>query len=159
MTQAIYDKTKQYYLDKLEILNGKAFYFYLELKNKGLSNYSIRREAWKSNIWNEAKILLKELNIHLYGHLTCEICFTGFYSKKLSSFQLHHDNLKYNWEKVFNPEDTHVVHKMCHLKQLHHRWYIWKCTVGIVKRMSKWEKKNPRTTTRKILTISALNVV
>ncbi len=119
MTQkVVYDKTKQYYLEQLEILNGKAFHFYISRKNKGISDYLIRREAWNSKIWFEAKILFKELNIHLYGHLTCEICFTGFYSRKLSSFQLHHTNLKYNWEKLFDPEDTHVVHKMCHKKQL-----------------------------------------
>lgn len=121
MTQVIYDKTKQYYLDELEIVNGKAFDFYLDLKKKGLSDYLIRREAWKSKIWHEAKILFMELNIHLYGHLTCEICFDGFYSKKISSFQLHHDQLKYNWTNLFNPENTHLVHKMCHKKKLHLR--------------------------------------
>lgn len=119
MTQTpIYDRTKQYYLDQLEILNGQAYRFYLALKKQGLSNYLIRRKAWRSGIWNEAKILLKELNTHLYGHLTCEICFSGFYSKKLSSFQLHHDKLEYNWEKLFDPDNTHIVHKMCHKKKL-----------------------------------------
>ena len=117
-TQTIFDKTKQYYLDQLEILNGKAFQFYLRYKKQGYSERIIRKKIWWSKIWFEAKILFKELNIHLYGHLTCEICFTGFYSRKLSSFQLHHTNEKYNWKKLFNPEDTHVVHKHCHLKKL-----------------------------------------
>lgn len=118
MTQTIYDRTKQYYLDQLSILNDRAYHYYLVLKKKGLSNYLIRREFWKSNIWTEAKILFKELNTHLYGHLTCELCFTGFYSKELSSFQLHHDQLKYDYKKLFNPENTHIVHKSCHKKIL-----------------------------------------
>lgn len=119
MTQAINDKTKQYYLDQLEILNGRTFHSYLSLKSRGFSVYEIRRKAWNINIWNEAKILLMELNIHLYGQLTCEICFKGFYSKKLTSFQLHHNQLKYDWSNLFNPEHTHVVHKMCHKNQLY----------------------------------------
>ena len=119
MTQkVVYDRTKQYYLDQFEILNGRAYELYLRLKEQGLSNYLIRREAWKSNIWHEAKILFKELNEHLYGHLTCEICFTGFYSNKLSSFQLHHEQLEYNWGKLFDPKNTHLVHKSCHKKKL-----------------------------------------
>lgn len=121
MTQAIYDKTKKYYLDQFEILNNRAFDFYLKMKKQGYSERIIRNKIWWSQIWHEAKILFKELNIHLYGHLMCEICFTGFYCKKVKCFQLHHSNEKYNWEKLFNPEDTHLVHKACHLKQLYSR--------------------------------------
>ena len=113
------DPERQYYLDQLEILNGRAFHFYIERKNLGQSDYQIKRNIWVTFIWKEAKILFKELNIVLYGQLTCEICFKGFYSDKLRYFQLHHNRVDYNWEKVFNPEDTHVVHKMCHKKQLH----------------------------------------
>ena len=119
MTQLIHDRTKLYYLDQLEVLNGNAFNFYLILKNQGLSDYQIKRVMWISRIWNEAKILFKELNIYLFENLTCEICFTGFYSDKLSSSQLHHDNEKYDWSNLFNSEHTHVVHKMCHKNQLH----------------------------------------
>lgn len=118
MTHVIYDKTKQYYLDQIEIVNGKAFEFYIRHKKQGYSERTIRKKIWWSQIWHEAKILFKELNTHLYGHLTCEICFKGFYSRKLSSFQLHHNNVEYNWSNLFNPEDTHVVHKACHFKQL-----------------------------------------
>lgn len=117
-TQPIYDRTKQYYLDQLEILNGRAFEFYLNMKKKWYSERIIKKKIWWSKVWFEAKILLKELNTHLYGHLTCELCFKGFYSKRLGSFQLHHDQLEYNWKKLFNPEDTHIVHKGCHLKEL-----------------------------------------
>ena len=119
MTQKIiYDRTKQYYLDKLEILNGRAYQFYLNMKKQGYPEKIIRDKIWWSKIWFEAKILLKELNIHLYGHQTCEICFTGFYSKKIGSFQLHHSDIEYNWGKLFDPTNTHLVHKGCHLKQL-----------------------------------------
>lgn len=89
------------------------------MKKRGYSERIIRKKIWWSQIWFEAKILFKELNIHLYGRQTCEICFTGFYSKRIRDFQLHHTNEKYNWKKLFNPEDTHVVHKMCHKNQLH----------------------------------------
>ena len=119
MTQKIvYDRTKQYYLDQFEILNGRALNYYLRLKKKGLSDYQIRRDLWRSKIWNEAKILFKELNTHLYGHLTCEKCFTTFYSRKLSSFQIHHEPEEYNWEKLFDPEKVFLVHKHCH-KEFH----------------------------------------
>ena len=118
MTQKIiYDRTKQYYLDKLEILNGRAYEFYLSFKNQGYPEKIIRDKIWWSKIWFEAKILFKELNIHLYEHLTCEICFTGFYSPELKNFQLHHENVQYNWEKLFDPTNTHLVHKKCHLKK------------------------------------------
>ena len=118
MTQTqVYDPIKQESLDQLEILNARAYHFYI--KNKGkFTDYGLKSQLWSSDIWNEAKCIFKELNEHLYGHLTCEICFTGFYSNKLSSFQLHHEQLEYNWEKLFNPEDTHVVHKSCHKKKL-----------------------------------------
>ena len=117
-TQPIYDKTKQYYLDQLEILNGRALEFYLRYKKQGYLEKIIRNKMWWSKIWHEAKILFKELNTHLYGHLTCEICFTGFYSKRLGSFQLHHETRKYDWSNLFDPCHTHVVHKHCHKEKL-----------------------------------------
>lgn len=113
------DKTKQYYLDQLEILNGRAFHFYMTNKKKGLTNYQIKRKVWYSKIWNEAKILFKELNTFVYGSLTCEICLKGFDIEKISSFQLHHDIILYNWKKLFNPITTHLVHKGCHKKELY----------------------------------------
>ena len=119
MTQSINDKTKQYYLDQLEILNGRAFHFYMINKKKGLTNYQIKKKIWYSTLWREAKILFKELNTFIYGSLTCEICLKGFYSDKIGNFQLHHDLTLYNWKDVFNPKLTHVVHKMCHKKELH----------------------------------------
>lgn len=119
MTQkTTYDRTKQHYLDQFEILNGRAFNFYLKLKKQGLSEYQIRRRLWLSKIWHEAKVLFKELNIHLYGHLTCEKCFVKFYSTKIYSFQLHHDPEEYNWEKLFDPEKVLLIHKHCH-KEFH----------------------------------------
>ena len=118
MTQKIvYDRTKQYYLDQFEILNGRAFNYYLRLKKRGLSDYQIKHRLWNSNIWHEAKVLFKELNTHLYGHLTCEMCFTTFYSTKIYSFQLHHKE-EYNWHKLFDPETVFLVHKHCH-KEFH----------------------------------------
>lgn len=119
MTQKItYDRTKQYYLDQFEILNGRAFNYYLRLKKQGLSEYQIRRRLWGSNVWNEGKILFKNLNIHLYGHLTCEKCFKPFYSRKLTAFQLHHEPEKYDWHKLFDPEKVFLIHKHCH-KRIH----------------------------------------
>lgn len=118
MTQKIvYDRKKQYYLDQFKILNGRAFIFYLRLKKQGLKDYRIRRRLWGSNVWHEAKVLFKELNVHLYGHLTCEKCFIKFYSTKIYSFQLHHLE-KYNWEKLFDPEKVYLIHKHCH-KEIH----------------------------------------
>ena len=61
LTQIIYDKTKQYYLDQLEILNAQAYNFYLRYIKKGYSDYIIKKKIWYSQIWREAKILFKEL--------------------------------------------------------------------------------------------------
>jgi len=118
MTQTqVYDPIKQESLDQLEILNARAYHFYI--KNKGkFTDYGLKSQLWSSDIWNEAKCIFKELNEHLYGKLTCEHCNTGFYHPYVKSFQLHHINHIYNWEKLFDPDTILLVHKHCH-KEIH----------------------------------------
>jgi len=114
MTQIhVYDRTKQHYLDKLEILNARAYHFYIRYKDK-CSRYELKKLAWKSEFWHEAKCVFKLLNEHLYGKLTCEHCFEGFYHPYLKSFQLHHIKHEYVWDQLFDPDKILLVHKHCH---------------------------------------------
>ena len=118
MTQTqCYDRTKQYYLDRLEIVNAKAYHYYIQNKDK-YSQYELKQKAWNEDYWIEAKCIFKLLNEHLYGKLTCEKCFTGFNYPYVASFQLHHVNRKYIWDNLFNPDIILLLHKHCH-KELH----------------------------------------
>ena len=118
MTQTqCYDPTKQYYLDRLEIVNAKAYLYYIE-NSYNLSDYELKSNLWSSDIWHEAKCIFKLLNEHLYGKLTCEHCNTGFNYPYVKSFQLHHINHEYIWDQLFNPDKILLVHKHCH-KEIH----------------------------------------
>lgn len=118
MNQQSYDSVKQYYLDQLTILNQRAYIFYI--KHKHLKSRELRSELWSSDIWREAKLVMKDLNEHLYGRLTCEKCFQPFNYPYIRSFQLHHIDHKYNWKKLFDPDQILLVHKHCH-KEIHGR--------------------------------------
>jgi len=113
----VYDPIKQESLDQLEILNAKAYHYYIENKGK-FTDYGLKSQFWSSDIWHEAKCIFKELNEHLYGNLTCEHCFKGFYYPYVKSFQLHHVNHEYIWDQLFNPDKILLVHKHCH-KEIH----------------------------------------
>ena len=118
MTQTqCYDRTKQYYLDQIEIINAQAYHFYIQNKDK-YSRYELKQKAWDSNFWHSAKTVFKLLNEHLYGKLTCELCFEGFYYPYIKSFQLHHVKHEYIWDKLFDPDKVLLIHKLCH-KNIH----------------------------------------
>lgn len=123
-----YEKKKQSFLNKLEELNIQAYLFYLQHREK-LHYHYLKQKLWKSQLWYQAKQTLIELNEFIYGELTCEHCFGNFYGHnkprdeqlqkryKHRICQIHHIHFDYNWEQLFGPGETILVHKHCH-KQL-----------------------------------------
>ncbi len=104
-------------LHRIEELNKEAYNYYLK-KRFELSEYYLRRELWKSEIWNKAKTTYMEINILINGILICQFCNQEIEDTRLRNFQLHHKHTRYDWENPFSPEEIQITHKSCH-KKLH----------------------------------------